>query len=129
MKETMMRIYNFYNTNEKIVQSKWTEDDWNSYYESQVEPLAKQMSGEYTRKLFTRKERGQGNVVMFDSSSLAHASMSTKLGLVALLDRGILNANEIRNILNLAPTKSGDEYVRRLDTALVGEGGETIDKD
>ena len=42
--------------------------------------------------------------------------MSTKLGLVQFVDRGILNPNEIRAILNLAPIESGEQYIRRLDT-------------
>ena len=33
-KETINRIYSFFNTNEAIVQSKWTEDQWNAYKES-----------------------------------------------------------------------------------------------
>ncbi|HBT17039.1 MAG TPA: phage portal protein, partial [Firmicutes bacterium] len=55
----------------------YTEDDWNSYYESVLEPLAMQMSGEYTRKLFTRRERGFGNRIIFEASSLQYASMQT----------------------------------------------------
>ena len=39
-KETINRIYSFFNTNEKIIQSKWTEDEWNAYYEAEVEPVA-----------------------------------------------------------------------------------------
>lgn len=52
MQETTQRIYNFFNTNEKIIQSKYTEDEWNAYYESEIEPLAMQLAGEFTRKLF-----------------------------------------------------------------------------
>ncbi|HDR4478347.1 TPA: phage portal protein, partial [Bacillus thuringiensis] len=40
MQETTQRIYNFFNTNEKIIQSKYNEDEWNAYYESEIEPLA-----------------------------------------------------------------------------------------
>lgn len=58
MKETMQRILSFFNTNEKIIKSEYTEDEWNAYYESQIEPEAMQLSGEYTRKLFSRKMRG-----------------------------------------------------------------------
>ena len=128
-RETMTRIYNFFNTNEKIVQSKWDENDWNSYYEAEIEPLAKQMSGEYTRKLFSRKQRSLGNSIMFDAASLAYASMSTKLALVQLVDRGAMTPNEWRLVLNLSPIEGGEKPIRRLDTAVV-EGGENDgDKD
>jgi HK97 family phage portal protein len=128
IKENMTRIYNFFNTNQAIVQSSWTEDQWNSYYESQVEPLARQMASEWTRKLFTRKERGFGNKIIFDASSLAYASMSTKLQLVQLVDRGAMTPNEWRNILNIGPIEGGNKPIRRLDTAVV-EGGENSEED
>lgn len=110
------RIYSFFNTNEKIVQSAYSEDEWISYYEAECEPVIVQLSGEYTRKLFTRKERGHGNKIVFESSNLTFASMQTKLGLVQFVDRAILNPNEVRKILNLAPIEGGEKYLRRLDT-------------
>lgn len=123
MKETTQRIYNFFNTNEQIVQSKYNEDQWNAYYESEIEPLAMQMSNEYTRKLFTRKERGFGNKIIFEASNLQYASMSTKLGLVAMVDRGAMTPNKWCEIMGLPPVEGGEKPIRRLDTAVV-EGGE-----
>lgn len=116
MDRTKERIYAFFNTNEKIAQSSYSENEWISYYEGSVEPDVVQMTGEYTRKLFTRRERGYGNKVVFEASNLTFASMQTKLNLVLFVDRGVMNANEVREILNLAPYEGGDEYVRRLDT-------------
>src|SRR5690606_18246363 len=101
-----------------------TEDEWNSFYESVIEPVAMQLANEYTRKLFTRRERGHGNRIVFESISLQYASMNTKLGLERMVDRGALTPNEWRKILNLAPIEGGDKPVRRLDTAPVSEGGE-----
>lgn len=116
MDKTAQRIYSFFNTNEKIIQAKYSEDDWISYYESNIEPFVIQLSNEYTRKLFSRRERGFGNKILFESSNLSFASMQTKLNLVGFVDRGILNTDEVREILNRAPIPGGDVYVRRLDT-------------
>ncbi len=121
---TTDRIYSFFNTNKKIVQSNYTEDEWNAYYESRIEPDARQMSEEYTRKLFSRKDREAGNKIIFEASSLQYASMSTKLSLLGAIDRGTMNTNEWRNIMNLAPAPHGDEYIRRLDTVPVTEKGD-----
>lgn len=128
IKNTTKRIYDFFNTNEAIVQSKYNEDEWNAYYESVIEPVALQLAGEYTRKLFTKRERGHGNKIVFESSSLQYASMKTKLNLVQLVDRGSMLPNEWRRILNLGPIEGGDKPIRRLDTALV-KGGETNGQD
>ena len=121
MDKTTKRIYSFLNTNEKIVQGTYNENEWISYYESKIEPIVMQLSGEYTRKLFSRKQRGFGNKVVFESANLTYASMQTKLNLVQYVDRGILNPNEVREILNMAPREGGDEYIRRLDTRPTSE--------
>lgn len=121
MEKTVQRIYSFFNTNDKIVQGKYTEDEWISYYEANVEPVVMQLSGEYTRKLFSRRERGFGNKIMFEASNLTFASMQTKLNLVQYVDRGIFTPNEVRNILHYAPIEGGDVAVRRLDTRPTSE--------
>ena len=113
---TVQRIHSFFGTNVKITQGSYTENEWISYYEGTVEPDIIQLSNEYTRKLFTRKERGFGNKIIFESAAMAFASMQTKLSLVQLVDRGILSPNEHREILNYAPREGGDEFIRRLDT-------------
>lgn len=122
---TTKRIYAFFNTNEKIVNSNYTEDEWISYYEAAIEPLLQQMSGEYTRKLFSRRERGCGNKIIFESSSLTFASMSTKLQLVTLMDRGAMTPNEVREYLGLPPVNGGDEALLRKDTGILTEGSGT----
>jgi HK97 family phage portal protein len=116
MDRTVNRIYSFFNTNDDIVQGKYDENKWISYYESAIEPVIVQLSGEYTRKLFSRRERGFGNKIIFESSNLSFASMQTKLNLVQYVDRGIMTPNEVRDILSLAPIEGGDTPIRRLDT-------------
>lgn len=128
MDRTTNRIYNLFGTNEKIIQSKFSEDDWNAYYESKIEPTALQLSNEFTRKLFTRRERGTGNKIMFESSSLQYASMKTKLDLMQMVDRGAMTPNEWRQVMNLGPIEGGDKVIRRLDTAVVNQVKALIDK-
>lgn len=124
MEKTVQRIYSFFNTNDKIVQGKYTEDEWISYYEANIEPIVIQLSGEYTRKLFSRRERGFGNKIIFEASNLTFASMKTKLDLIKYVDRGIMSPNEVREILHYAPREGGDTYVLRKDTGQLGKGGD-----
>lgn len=122
------RIYSFFGVNKHIVQSDYTEDQWNAFYEAQIEPIAIQFGEVLTGRLFTKKEIGYGNRIVFEASSLQYASMKTKLSLVQFLDRGIMNANEVRAVFNFPPIPGGDVYVRRLDTVPVEdnttEGGD-----
>lgn len=123
---TVNRVLSFYNTNEKIVSSAYSENDWVSYYENAIESTIVQLSGEYTRKLFNRRERGFGNRIMFESSNLAFASLKTKMDFVNNgIDRGYVNMNEGREVFGMAPIVGGDTYVRRLDTAPVENGNAT----
>lgn len=119
MDRTTQRIYSTFNTNQSIVMSSYTEDQWNAYYESQVEPDVRQFGDVMTRKVFSRRQRGFGNKIVYEASNLATASMSTKLGLLAMVDRGAMTPNEWRSTLNLSPLPGGDNPIRRLDTAEV----------
>ena len=40
MEKTTQRIYNFFGVNQKIIQRNYTEDEWNAYYEGEIEPFA-----------------------------------------------------------------------------------------
>ena len=47
------------------------------------------------------------------------------MNLVQFVDRGIMNPDEVREILNMAPIpdKLGQSYIRRLDTQEIDSGG------
>lgn len=118
------RIYSLFGINKKIVQSEYTEDEWNSFYENNIEPIAIDLANEFTRKLFSRKKRNYGNKIIFEASNLSCATISTKLNFLQMVDRGALTPNEWRAIFNLAPVEGGDKPIRRLDTRPTAEGGE-----
>jgi HK97 family phage portal protein len=126
--QTLQRVYSFFNTNEKIVQSKYTENEWISFFESTIEPIALQMGNEFSRKLFSVRERGFGNKIIFEASNLQYASMQTKLALVQLVDRQAMTPNEWRSVFNMAPLEGGDQPLRRLDTAIVNQVKAMINK-
>lgn len=126
MDRTTQRIYALFNTNADIVDSSRSEDEWNAYFDAEIEPVLRQLSGEYTRKLFSLRERGFGNRIVFEASSWDGASLGTKLNLMQMVDRGALTPNEWRLAFNLAPVPGGDAPIRRLDTARV-QGGATTE--
>ena len=121
MAQVKARVYSLFGINEKIVQSSYNEEEWTSFYELNIEPIAIDFQNEYTRKLFTRKERGFGNQIVFESANLSCASVKTKLDFLQMVDRGALTPNEWRAIFNFAPVENGDKPIRRLDTAIVKE--------
>lgn len=116
MKELRDAVFRYFGVSEAIVMGNYNEVQWNAFYESTIEPLAVQMSLEFTGKLFTERELGFGNEIMFEANRLQYASVRTKLNLRQMVDRGALTPNEWREAFNLAPIDGGDKPIRRLDT-------------
>lgn len=114
MSDSKNEILNYYGLNEKIIQSSYSEEDWNAFYESVLEPIALQMSLEFTNKIFTLGERYHGNEIYFESNRLQYASNKTKIE-VARYMNNYLTKNEIREIFNYAPVEDGDVFMQDLN--------------
>jgi len=68
------QIYAYLNISEKIVTGQYSEDDFSAFYESIIEPLSLQMSLEFSRKIFTPRERAFGREVLFGGERLEFSS-------------------------------------------------------
>lgn len=110
------RIYSYFGTNEKIVQSKFSEEEWNAYYENTIEPVAIQLSLEFTNKIFSDHSQGHGNEIIFEANRLQYASNRTKVEVSRLLtDIGAASIDQILDIFNMPPI-GGEEGKRRVQT-------------
>jgi phage portal protein BeeE len=121
MKEFRENIYRYYNISDAIVMSDYTESQMEAFYEARIETFLVALSLELTRKVFTKRGQGFGNHIVYESNRMQYASMTSKLALVQLVDRGALTPNEWREVFNLAPVEGGDVPIRRLDTATVDD--------
>ena len=122
-------LYRYYNVNENILMSKFTETEWNAFYESVIEPIALQLSLEFTFKLLTERERGFGNKIIFTSNRLQYATLQTRATIGSTLyDRGIITINEYRELMYYEPIEDGDvrmvslNYVKADDQSLYQTG-------
>ena len=121
IKEFREDVYRYFGVNDSIIMSDYTEEQMEAFYESRIEPFLVAISTELTRKIFSERELGFGNSVMYESNRINYASNKTKLNMIQLVDRGILTPNELRQMFNLAPYEGGDEFIRRLDTSPTGQ--------
>ena len=110
------RLKNYFGVSDEIISNKFTEDQWNSFYEAEIEPVAKELSDQLTQKIFTKHQIECGNEIIFEASSLEFASMSNKLNLKEMVDRKSMTPNEWRRVMNLGSVDGGDVLLRRLDT-------------
>lgn len=110
------KIYDYLGISEGIVNSTYTENEWAAFYESVLEPFATQLSMEFTRKLFTERERAFGNSIIFESGRLQFASNATKVQLIKeLMPLGLLTVNQALEILNLPGVEDGDKRLQTLN--------------
>lgn len=87
-----------------ILTGDYTKDQYESFFQKTIEPLAKAMSQAFTKKLFTTRERTYGNKVEFYTEDLIFMSISQKINMINLLSpTGALFENEKRTILGLMP--------------------------
>lgn len=114
LKEVNDKILSYFGVNEKIIQSKYSEDEWNAFYESVLEPIAIQMSHEFTNKIFTPTEIYHGNEIVFESNRLQYASNNTKISLLRYANN-IMTINELREVFNLTPVEDGDKILQDLN--------------
>lgn len=115
------KVYRYFGVNEKIISSRYTEQEYDAFYESRIEPFLVALSLELTYKVFTERERAFGNEIWYESNRLQFASAKTKISMTALVDRGLMTPNEYRALFNMAPYEGGDEFVLRLDTSKTGD--------
>lgn len=94
-----------------------------------IEPIALQLSLEFTFKLLTERERGFGNKIIFTSNRLQYATLQTRATIGSTLyDRGIITINEYRELMYYEPIEDGDvrmvslNYVKADDQSLYQTG-------
>lgn len=108
--------YRYFGVSESIIKADYTEDQWNAFYESVLEPIAIQLSLEFTEKCFSDREKGFGNEIIFEANRLQYASNQTKINLLQyLMPMGIFSVNDALEILNMPPVEDGDRRIFSLN--------------
>lgn len=129
MKEFRENCFRYFGVNDDIIMSKQKPEQMQAFYESQIEPFLIDLSLEMTGKVFTEREIGHGNRIVFEANTIQFMSTQEKLSLQNMVDRGALTPNEWRAALNLHPIEGGDKPIRRLDTAPVSEVNDDTKED
>lgn len=124
MQQINENVFNYFGTNAAILQNKYTEDEWNAYYEGKIEPFAIQLSLVLSNMTFTNREFAHGNGIMFTANRLQYATNKTKIEVsVQLFDRGLLNRNGVMDIWNMAHVEGGEKYYIRKEYTEVSQLG------
>ena len=114
MKLIERNVYDYFGTNESIIQNKAHGDEFAAFYEGAIEPLAIQLSEVMTRMIFTERQIAFEGGIYFTSNRIQYMNNSDKLSVSRdLIDRGVLSINEARDIWQLPPIDGGDRHILR----------------
>ena len=109
-------IYDYFGTNEAIIQNKETPEEAEAYYNGELKPFFEQLTQVFTAADFTKRELGCGNMIVFEGESLKNTKISEKTtALKFLADIGALTVDQALIAYGLAPI-GGEEGKRRVQT-------------
>ncbi len=128
------RVMGYWRVNEHIIMSDYTDNQYQAFYESVIEPLLLQLGQAFTQAFFTQAERDRGNKIIFVAPMLLHASTGTKVQLInSTKDIGLLSIDEQRELLGYGPVPGGDKRLISLNyvdaenqNAYQGVGNQTV---
>jgi len=109
VEELRNNIYRYFGVNEDAVLSRLSGDNWEAFYESKIEPVLIALGLELTNKIFSNRERGFENEIIFESNRMQYMSTANKLALVQMVDRMAMTPNEWREVMNMSPVPWGNE--------------------
>lgn len=110
------KILNYYGVSAPIFNNQYSEDEFNSFFESTIEPISIQLSEAFSNGLLTNNELKNGEEIIFFSERLQYASWSTKVNAIEkLMGLGIMSLNESRAILGLEPVEGGNKRLQSLN--------------
>ena len=122
IEELRNNIYRYFGVSEEVILGKVSGDDWDAFYEARIETFLIALGLELTNKIFSTRERGYNNEIIFESNRMQYMSTSNKLALISLVDRAIMTPNEVREVLNLAPVPWGDQPMSWQNPQMTAEG-------
>lgn len=106
MEQVNYNIYDYFGISEEIVRNKFTDDQWNAFYEGVIEPRAMQLSYEFTNKIFSDIAIKEGHRIVFTANRLQYQSLDKKIKLLdTVLPFGLLTKDLALEILDLPPIR------------------------
>lgn len=109
-------IYDYFGTNEAIIQNKETPEEAEAYYNGEIKPFFEQMTQAFTSAIFTSREIGHGNMIVFEGETLQNTKIAEKTAALKFLaDIGAVNIDTVLLTYGLPPI-GGEEGKRRVQT-------------
>lgn len=111
-KDTMQflqdRVLNWYGVSWPILTGKYTDDEYQAFYEKALEPVSIREGQAYSKGLFTPRELDVGNEITFYQKDMMYLSTKSKLELLKTTgEQGLLTDDQKLAILGYPPLADG----------------------
>ena len=116
-------IYEYLGCTSDICKGKFDSKNWQSYYETTIEPVVDEIAEELTRKLFTYGELNAGNVIAGDTNPLLVLSPQERAQYASIVVKcPKYKPNDVFRLLGMPTIEGGEEIYINQTYKKDGEG-------
>lgn len=109
-------IYDYFGVSKEIVENTATPEQESAFYSGEIAPFFHKLTQAFTNCIFTDREIGYGNRVLFSANSVQFATLPEKVSAAKFLTEiGAATLDQILTMFDL-PTLGGEEGSRRVQT-------------
>lgn len=110
------KILNWFGVSVPILNGDYTDDQYNAFYESTLEPILIRLAQAFSRVMFTQRELQVGNEIVFYQKDMQYLSTQAKLNILQIAGaQGILSDNQKLALLGYGPIPGGERYTQSLN--------------
>lgn len=109
-------IYDYFGVSKEIVENTATPAQESAFYNGEIAPFFRKLTQAFTNCIFTERETGHGNRIVFSANSVQFATLTEKVNAAKFLSEiGAATLDQILTMFDL-PTIGGEDGARRVQT-------------
>jgi HK97 family phage portal protein len=110
------KVINWYGVSVPILTGKFTDEEYQAFYEQTLEPILISLGQAFSRCLFSDRELDVGNEIVFYQRDMMYLSTKSKLELIKIAgEQGLLRDNQKLALLGYPPIEGGDRISQSLN--------------
>lgn len=109
-------VYDYFGVSKEIVENTATAEKEAAFYNGEIAPFFRKLTQAFTNALFTERELGFGNRIVFSVNSIQFSTLNDKVQAAKFLcEIGAATLDQILTMFDM-PTIGGEEGSRRVQT-------------
>jgi HK97 family phage portal protein len=110
------KVLNWYGVSVPILSGKFTDDDYQAFYERTLETIVIGLGQAFSTSLFSQRELDMGNEMVFYQRDMMYLSTKSKLDLIKLTgEQGLLTDDQKLAMLGYPPIEGGNRITQSLN--------------